>query len=189
MLKRKVMLMKKRLKLFLPVLIFSIIVGYCVTSDPPKSYATDNIPPNRLVIDSLTVNNEPFLGFAYDIVDEKTGEVIAHADLTEKSSWAGYFQDGNYRVVETKRPEGYEKVEDVKVTLPYKINEDTYTRHVIFGAKHKLTIDRPKMEKPPVPIVPNPLTGDGNKILLFAGLMSISIGGLTLAALKRRDEK
>lgn len=95
--------MAKRLMLVL-VMVFLLPVGVFAAG-------------NTLVIDNKTPEGEPLKGFVYEIVD-KSGkrETI---DLMQETTKKITLEDGEYTLEEVKRPEGYEAMKPVTLTLPH----------------------------------------------------------------------
>lgn len=109
-------------------------------------------PLNKLTIRSETVNNKPFLGFVYEIIDKESGQSLGRIDLTQTHEGEIWLTDGSYLVREVERPAGYRQAKDVEIILPYPLDEEgDYTRSLVFYAKHQPDIKPgPRPEFPDV---------------------------------------
>lgn len=165
-------------------IIFVICTFLCIFSLLPalNSFAEDAI--NTLKINSINFENKPVYGFVYEIKEKATMNTVARADMRKTSEWQTQLKDGEYVIVETERPEGYDKAKDVNITLPYKNDQYGLSRRISFTPKHVLAVDKPKTP-PDSDIPPHVRTGDYINFMFYLGILLIGAG---LAGLFRNEE-
>ena len=65
-------------------------------------------------------DNKPVLGFTYELINSKTNEKIKDIDLTKESTFEMNLEEGSYKLVETKRPDKYDKAKDYEFVISAK---------------------------------------------------------------------
>lgn len=165
----------RKTKLFFIPLAFLCVFVY---STAMNSFANETL--NTLTITSINFDNKPLYGFVYEIKEKGSMNTVARADMKATNTWRTELKDGQYVIVETERPEGYDKAKDVSITLPYKMNDNDSTRRISFTPKHVLKTDKPL---PPNPTPNHVNTGDYINLMFYIGILLIGVGS---AGLSRR---
>lgn len=98
---------------------------------------------NLLRIESLDVDNQPLLGFAYEIHNTDTSE-IHKISMDEEHIFEIVLPDGNYVFKEVARPEGYEQNQDLIFRLPFLNKDGEVNRRVKLTAKHSMITEKEK---------------------------------------------
>lgn len=188
--------MKKLDKIFFGKVLFLVLFLFTLTI--PGSRSSADSLSNTLIFESLDIEYKPIYGFCYEIYNNKTGEKVAYVDLRDVNKRSLKLADGEYRISEVRRPDGYGKMPDKFVTLPYKIKDGQITKTIIFYPKHNFTPGPPEPPPPDKPNKPNkpnnpktdtPKTGDLS-LMGSLVLMAISIGGgLYLLGKKKKGDK
>lgn len=119
--------------------ILSIFFAILLVLAPTISYAENS---ENLEIINKDKDNVSILGFKYELYDLDTNRVIKEINLINDSSYKTDLRDGNYKLVEIDRPDGYSKSYDVTFTIPSKDG----SRKIKIAPKHYKTNEKPQVE-------------------------------------------
>ena len=120
--------------------ILAFVFAFLLILSPISTFAGAN---DNFKIVNKDKNNKDILGFQYELYDDSTGKLIKEINLTSDSSYSMSLSDGKYKLVETKRPDGYDKAKDIEFTLPTKDG----SRSIEINPKHIPSTEKPKKEE------------------------------------------
>lgn len=143
--------------------ILSFVFAMLLVISPAVSYASGN---ENLEIVNKDEHNVSILGFKYELYDIDTNAIVKYIDLRNDSSYKTEIADGEYKLVEVDRPEGYSQASDVRFTIPTKDG----SRKIKITPKHYKEIEKPKIRGREF----TPTNTDRTNIPLYIALASLA---------------
>lgn len=117
------------------ILIF--VFAFLLIILPTGVYADSS---DNFEIISKDKDNNTIYGFKYELYDTNRDRLIKTIDLTRSSSYSTSLDDGEYKLVEIERPEGYDKAKAVEFKLPTKDGSSS----IKLTPKHIKSTEKPK---------------------------------------------
>lgn len=117
------------------ILIF--VFAFLLVMLPTGVYADSS---DNFEIISKDKDNNTIYGFKYELYDTNRNRLVKTIDLTRDSSYSTNLDDGEYKLVEIERPEGYDKAKDVEFKLPTKDGSGS----IKLTPKHIKSTEKPK---------------------------------------------